>query len=583
MYISRIVIRNFRNFELLDTKLGDRVTCVIGDNNTGKSNLFQAIRLACDINLPNYYRELSEHDFHSSLNISIPQHVLVSVEFSDFASEEYQDALAANWLVDDDKTARLTYRFRPNGEVRTAIESGTRAAQQLNISDYEWEWTGGGGDVDPADASWSDELGSSFSYSILQSFQVIVLNALRDVVSDIKHPRSSPLIKLLRVLEPTDIEKEQIIDILRDANTSILDSSNLLQYLAEAIEKAYNDAAGEAHELQIAVGLAAPTFGAVERALALLLSNEFVRAFDPSRNGLGLNNILYLVLVLEYFSHREKRKRSSGQLLLVEEPEAHLHPQLQRVLYDALSSRKIQTLITTHSAHLASHAKLSSFMVLSNIGEPAISSFSITQNTGLSPVEVADLERFLDATRSTLLFARKVILVEGPAELYLVPLLAHQALSINLDRLGISVISINGTHFEAYSKLLGSEGLRKVCAIVTDGDPDEKGVLRATKHLENQFVRVFQSYSTFEIELTLPGNLLALSQTMNDFAKPRVAAKLLQLSKIDNPNLTEVKKSVLNAAEDVGKARFAQVLSRHSKLLSDIPTYLKNAINWITD
>jgi predicted ATP-dependent endonuclease of OLD family len=56
MYISRIVVRHFRNFELLDVPISPGATCLIGENNTGKSNLLFALRLAIDANLEYYLK-----------------------------------------------------------------------------------------------------------------------------------------------------------------------------------------------------------------------------------------------------------------------------------------------------------------------------------------------------------------------------------------------------------------------------------------------------------------------------------------------------------------------------------------------
>lgn len=81
MHISRIVIRTFRNFKLLDVRIQDGVTCVIGENNTGKTNLLHALRLAIDTNLSSSYRRLQPHDIHAGENSGSPNQVLVSAEF----------------------------------------------------------------------------------------------------------------------------------------------------------------------------------------------------------------------------------------------------------------------------------------------------------------------------------------------------------------------------------------------------------------------------------------------------------------------------------------------------------------------
>src|SRR6476660_203674 len=120
MYISRVVIRNFRNFRLFDGALGPGVTCVIGENNAGKTNLLHAIRLPIDASLSSYRRQLLLDDFASGLDLTQPQHVLVSLEFKNFKDSPNQEAALTDCLIDED-TARITYRFRPRPSIRETL------------------------------------------------------------------------------------------------------------------------------------------------------------------------------------------------------------------------------------------------------------------------------------------------------------------------------------------------------------------------------------------------------------------------------------------------------------------------------
>jgi putative ATP-dependent endonuclease of OLD family len=354
--------------------------------------------------------------------------------------------------------------------------------------------------------------------------------------------------------------------------------------------------------MDVDLGLAEPSFQAIVRALRILLSNEAMTSFEPSSNGLGLNNILYISIVIEWFRKRIAQQKSAGQIILFEEPEAHLHPQLQLALFNALAALPFQTILTTHSTHVTAQAGLDRYVVLTRAG--AAPSGSVPASTaGLSSSEVSDLERYLDATKSSLLFARKVMLVEGPAELFLIPALLKAVKGIDLDREGISVIPIYGVHFSVYAKLFSAECLPKKCAVVADGDlkpsdatEEEEGEDKIPPppdlaDLEGDYVKVFANQTTFERAITWPGTLEMLAAAAADIGAPNIASKLRRgaktlansaLSAEEQREILEpLRDAVLATAKRFGKARFAQIAARHAKRAKVLPKYLAEAADWL--
>lgn len=601
MYLSRIVVKNYRNLKSIDASLNSAINCIIGENNSGKSNLLHALRLCLDVSLPSTFRSLTPADVHSDTDQSSPFHVLIGVEFSDYSGNLNELALLHSCQIGNDR-ARIFFRFRPKKVIRDAIAAKERSPNDLQLEDYGWDLYGGGDpNIDLAQIAWNHEVGEPIRFSDLQYFHVVTLHALRDVEYDLRSGRLSPLVKLLEATDIPKDEQEDFVSTLISANAAI-SASKPLAAAAKGIVTTLATATGPSYDIQVGLGIGDPTYQTILRSLRVLLSEKgALQNIDPSRNGLGLNNVLYIAIWLEYLSKRVNRLGTAGQIILIEEPEAHLHPQLQLTLMAALERLSLQSLVTTHSTHITARMPLSSYVVMTKDGT-SIRSHTISGNKLLGPTEQEDLERYLDATKSTLLFARKVLLVEGAAELILLPPLVKEMMEIDLEHHGISVVAVNGTHFTPFLKLFSDGKLGKRCAVVGDADmppldydDDGESVVEPKselKALESDTVKVFLGRTTFEREIAEVENAKMIVAAVASAGLTKASErldKLVQRTAKLHPGTPEraameeeFRAATLRAAIRIGKARFAQRCAADVAKAVLIPDYISEAVDWLT-
>lgn len=153
-------------------------------------------------------------------------------------------------------------------------------------------------------------------------------------------------------------------------------------------------------------------------------------------------------------------------ILAVEEPESHLHPIFQRLLYRHIMNKaNTSVMVTTHSTHISSVAPITSLVHL--IATKDGTCVNTTANLKLSEIDFSDLSRYIDVKRGEVYTAKGVIFVEGIAEEYLIPSFA-KAMGLDLDRLGVVVCNVNSTNFKPYCDFADALGIPYV--IVTDGD-----------------------------------------------------------------------------------------------------------------
>ena len=466
MFITALLIENFRIFgegtDALALSLKPGLTALVGENDTGKTAIMDAIRFALGTRDQEFMR-VEELDFHLPPNGSTRRNeIRIRCKFADLSPSDI--AAFAEYL---------TYEQKDGGTVPVLYTNwravgGFKGSRRFITIETRSGLNADGPALDPeskvllcatylrplrdAERALSAGRGSRLS-QILQHTKEVKAHG-----DDYDHANPPDDLSTLSVLGIADFANALLGEHAGIRNTRMRLNNDFLKKLSFL---------GNTLEGHISVsGSKGDPGGRLRQLLEKLELN--LRDGDKTaaaNRGLGSNNLLFMACELLLLD-----SESEGfPLLLIEEPEAHVHPQRQLRLMQFLQQKakearsdgqQIQIIVTTHSPNLASAIQLDNLVLLSS-GK----AFPLyAGRTELAPSDYGFLSRFLDVTKANLFFARGLMIVEGDAENILLPTLAR-LLQRDFTVNGVSIVNVGGV------------GLRRFARIYQRRDPSTDGVI----------------------------------------------------------------------------------------------------------
>ena len=473
MYLSKIYISNFRGIKELIVEFDKKLNVIIGANGQLKTSLIDAIRLFYAWGEPNRDIEITKDDFYVEVkknedNVTVTEQSkrIDIVYLFEGLSDQQEGAFYQYLNVQENDTiaarVHLWFEMREKGRIYSSYITGK------NDNNIKADW-------------------DTFHY-----FHPYYLGALRDSTRDLMNTRNNLLGRVIKRKIDRANSEDQVRSIVDSANRQLLERQEVRETqtgINDNLNKIIRTNSQDV-ELHIEQNRIEYIVNIIKPFLPYSTAGQ--DGFILTQNSLGYNNLIYIASILSDIKDCHLDDEVSIYALLIEEPEAHLHPQLQVNLYNFLKNaddnENSQTFITTHSPTLTSKIPLENLILLKDNAAYHVGNCfkerlteniirDVANNRKLTEKDVVSfrkmIARYFDVTRSQLLFSDGCLFIEGISECQLVETFSRLLGKSLIDH-QIEIVDTNGTAFYQFLMLFNSSDDTKrlplKSAFITDQD-----------------------------------------------------------------------------------------------------------------